>query len=265
MRARILFVLIVAAASLAATARAHSDEIYAAQNRAVLPAGFVHLSDVAPDIVQDMRYAGYHNFLGRPVKGYESGQCILTLDAARALKAVQEELNASGLGLMVYDCYRPTSAVRDFLNWSKNPQDQIAKGEFYPAVNKKDFVELGYVARQSSHSRGSAVDLTIVRFPFKPGETFSPGQELVPCTAPYGERFNDGSIDMGTGFDCMDERSHSLSDKITVIAQQNRMLLRQIMEKHGFAPYPYEWWHFALKNEPFPNSSFNFFVTDPRK
>jgi D-alanyl-D-alanine dipeptidase len=265
MRSGILFALILAVIVPARAALAYTDEAQAARNRSVLPSRFVHLSEVAPDIVQDIRYAGYHNFLGRPVAGYESAQCILTKDAAEALKAVQKELNASGLGLMVYDCYRPTRAVQDFMNWSRNPQDQIAKNEFYPTVDKKDFFELGYVAKKSSHSRGSTMDLTIVPFPFKPGETFSPGQALVPCTAPYEDRFRDGSVDMGTGFDCMDDRSHALSDKIPLIAQQNRMLLRHIMEKYGFVPYDAEWWHFTLKAEPFPNTSFDFTVTEPRK
>ena len=238
---------------------------HAAQEQTGLPAGFVFLRDVAPNIVQDIRYHGWHNFLGRPVKGYEAAECILTMDAAHALKAVQEELNASGLGLKVYDCYRPQRAVGDFVAWSKNPKDQAAKAEFYPNVDKKDFFELGYVAKKSGHSRGSTVDLTIVPWPHKTAETFSPGQSLMPCTAPYGERFVDGSIDMGTGFDCMDERSHSLADSVPLVARENRLRLRKIMEKHGFSPYEFEWWHFTLKNEPFPDTYFDFPVTSPKR
>lgn len=255
MRVKILFILIFLA----------FVPVLAAKDAPGLPHGFVYLREVAPDIIQDIRYNGWHNFLGRPVKGYEAAECILTSDAAKALKDVQEELAASGLGLKVYDCYRPQRAVDDFVAWSEKPQDQTAKAEFYPNVDKKDFFELGYVAKKSGHSRGSTVDLTIVPLPYKPGESFTPGQELKPCTAPYDTRFADGSLDMGTGFDCMDELSHSLSDNIPLVARQNRMLLRALMEKHGFAPYEYEWWHFTLKKEPFPNTAFDFPVTAPRQ
>lgn len=230
-----------------------------------LPARFVYLRDVAPDIVQDIRYAGWHNFLGRPVKGYDAPECVLTMEAAKALKAVQEELNASGLGLKVYDGYRPQRAVSDFAAWSKAVNDQIAKAEFYPAEDKKDFFDKGYVALKSGHSRGSTVDLTIVVWPPRPGESYTPGQELKPCTAPYDVRFNDGTLDMGTGFDCMDPKSAPLSNDVPLVARNNRLLLRALMEKHGFAPYEAEWWHFTLKKEPFPDTYFDFPVTAPAK
>ncbi|MFZ5428545.1 MAG: M15 family metallopeptidase [Thermodesulfobacteriota bacterium] len=232
---------------------------------AALPPGFAYLRQVAPDIVQEMRYHGWHNFLGRPVKGYEAPECVLTADAAKALKAVNDELNRSGFGLKVYDCYRPKRAVQDFVDWSAKTEDQAAKAEFYPNVDKKDFFELGYVAKKSGHSRGSTVDVTITVLPPRPGESYTPGQELVPCTAPYDVRFNDGSIDMGTGFDCMDVLSHPSSAGVPLVAQQNRMLLRNIMEKHGFVPYEQEWWHFTLKKEPFPDTYFDFPVTAPRE
>jgi len=228
-----------------------------------MPSGFAYLRDVAPDIVQEMRYHGWHNFMGRPVKGYEAPECVLAADAAKALKAANDELNRSGFGLKVYDCYRPKRAVQDFVDWSAKTEDQAAKAEFYPNVDKKDFFELGYVAKKSGHSRGSTVDVTIVVLPLRPGETYTPGQELVPCTAPYDVRFNDGSIDMGTGFDCMDVLSHPSSTEVPLVAQQNRMLLRKIMEKHGFVPYEQEWWHFTLKKEPFPDTYFDFPVTAP--
>jgi D-alanyl-D-alanine dipeptidase len=238
---------------------------HAAREFGVLPRGFAYLRETAPDIVQDMRYNGWHNFLGRPVKGYDAPECILSIDAAKALKNVQDELSASGLGLKVYDCYRPKQAVEDFWTWSQNPADQMAKAEFYPNVDKKNFFELGYVAKKSGHSRGSTVDLTIVSLPYRQAESFTPGQELVPCTAPFDKRFKDGSLDMGTGFDCMDERSHSLSADIPMVARENRMLLRKIMEKHGFTPYEQEWWHFTLKKEPFPDTYFDFPVTPARQ
>ena len=226
-----------------------------------LPARFAYLRDVAPEIVQDIRYAGWHNFLGRPVNGYDAAECVLTIEAAAALKAVQEELTASGLGLKVYDGYRPKRAVADFVAWSKAASDQIAKTEFYPDEDKKDFFEKGYVALKSGHSRGSTVDLAIIVLPQRAGETYTPGQELVPCTAPYDVRFNDGILDMGTGFDCMDPRSAPLSAEVPLVARHNRMLLRAIMEKHGFMPYEAEWWHFTLQKEPFPDTYFDFPVT----
>lgn len=226
-----------------------------------MPEGFVRLRDVAPGIIQDIRYFGPHNFLGRPVAGYEAPECILTREAADALKALSDEMAPQGYAVKVYDCYRPARAVADFVKWSEDTPDQAAKAEFYPNVNKKDFFELGYVAKRSGHSRGSTVDLSLVRLPAGPGEDYTPGQPLKPCTAPYGQRFDDGTVDMGTGFDCMDELSHSLSPNITGQARDNRLLLREAMIRHGFKPYEYEWWHFTLGGEPFPDSYFDFPVT----
>ena len=229
-----------------------------------LPQGFVALRDVDPTIVQDIRYHGSHNFLGRPVMGYGAPECILTVQAAQALKAVQQELAPMGLGLKVYDGYRPQRAVNDFVAWSKKPADQSTKAEFYPNVNKKDFFDLGYVAKKSGHSRGSTVDVTIIPLPAPAaaaGGAYTPGQPLAACTDAYGKRFDDGSIDMGTGFDCMDVLSHPGTDKVSSQARANRMLLRQLMDKHGFKPYEFEWWHFTLKNEPFPETFFDFPVS----
>ena len=127
-----------------------------------LPSGFVRLRDVAPTIRQDMRYYGSHNFIGRPIPGYLAPECILTAQAAQALAAVQADLATSNLSLVVYDCYRPQRAVQDFVTWGQNAADQRMKAEFYPRVDKADFVKLGYVADKSGHSRGSTVDLAIV-------------------------------------------------------------------------------------------------------
>lgn len=251
MRVRILLVLLVLLLVPA----------YAALDSESTPEGFVRLRDVAPDILQDIRYHGSHNFLGRPVDGYTDAECILTTQAAQALKAVNEELRQAGQGVLVFDCYRPQRAVTDFVQWSKKPADQATKAEFYPAVDKKDFFKLGYVAEKSGHSRGSTVDLTIIPLPAPKPEAYAPGQPLVNCTAAYGQRYRDGGIDMGTGFDCMDEKSHPLTGDVPAEAKANRLKLRALMEKHGFAPYDYEWWHFTLKNEPFPKTFFDFPVT----
>lgn len=225
-----------------------------------LPQGFVYLKDVAPTIQQEMRYVGYHNFVGRPIKGYVTPECILTTKTAQQLALVQNELKKSGLSLKVYDCYRPTMAVHDFMIWSKNPNQQEMKAEFYPRVNKKDVFQLGYVAEKSGHSRGSTMDLTIVKLPAASEPIYHPGQKLVSCFAPYSKRYRDNSIEMGTGFDCLDELAYPLNQTISPVAKKNRMLLRNIMMKYGFVPYEKEWWHFTLQNEAYPNTYFNFLV-----
>lgn len=222
-----------------------------------LPPGFVYLSDVAPSIVQDIRYAGYHNFLGRPVRGYDAPQCVLTKQAARALAGVQGELEQKGLTLRVYDCYRPQRAVDDFIGWSKSVADQRMKAEFYPRVDKALFLAQGYVAAKSGHSRGSTVDLTIERLPVRPPQPYRSGNPLRSCIAPFVGRCHDGSLDMGTGFDCMDRLSHTDADA-GAVAESHRALLRGLMEKYGFKPYTQEWWHYTLRWEPFPKTYFDF-------
>ena len=229
-------------------------------NAANLPNNFVYLHDIDPTITQEIRYAGYHNFIGRPVTGYQAAECILTKPAAVALAKIQQELNKKALGLKVYDCYRPQMAVDDFIVWSSLSKQQQMKAEFYPRVNKKQFFELGYVAAQSGHTRGSTVDLTIIPYPATPQAKYISGQKLVACFMPYYQRFQDNSIDMGTGFDCMDELAHVFNKSITKTAYENRMLLRKIMQKYGFVPYNEEWWHFTLDNESFPNTYFNFAI-----
>lgn len=229
--------------------------------QAHLPNDFVDLHTVAPQIKYSIRYAGYHNFIGRPVTGYLAPRCLLTKPAALALAKVENRLLQFSLSLMVYDCYRPKQAVDDFIAWSKNPKDQRMKLEFYPRVNKKDLFQLGYVAAQSSHSRGSTVDLTIIPISEFKGDTYKHDQKLVACHAPYVERFQDGSIDMGTGYDCMDVFSHPANTEINKMAHLNRQLLQKIMTQNGFQPYDKEWWHFTLKNEPFPDTYFNFPIT----
>jgi len=225
-----------------------------------LPADFVYLHDIDPSIIQELRYAGYHNFLGRPVKGYEHHAmgCILTKQAAQALKQVQAELKQHSLSLKVYDCYRPQMAVDDFISWSKQVKEQQMKTEFYPRVNKADVFKLGYVAEKSGHSRGSTMDLTIVALPVPVQESYHPGQKLYPCYAPYYRRFRDNSVNMGSGYDCLDEVAHVDYQAISAQAHINRELLNHVMVGQGFVPVPEEWWHFTLKDEPYPQTYFNF-------
>ncbi len=227
-----------------------------------VPTGFVYLHDVDPTILQDIRYHTYHNFVGRPISGYEVAQCILTKQAAVALAHVQDELRKSNLSLKVFDCYRPQMAVDDFIAWSKQADQQQAKAEFYPRVNKADFFRLGYVAAKSGHTRGSTVDLTIVPIPTMQSAVYQRGQKLVSCYAPYLQRFFDSGIDMGTGFDCMDPLSHSDNTQVGLVPYQNRLLLHNIMVKYGFMPLAEEWWHFTLRDEPYKNTYFNFPIVD---
>ena len=223
-----------------------------------LPQGFVYLKEVDPTIVQELRYAGYHNFIGRPIKGYAAATCILTRPAAEALKAVQTELRKSSLSLKVYDCYRPQRAVNDFMAWSKDPSELQMKGEFYPRVNKADVFVLGYIAEKSGHTRGSTMDLTIVPLPLRKEASYEVGQPLVSCYAPYHKRFHDNTLSMGTGYDCLDETAHVDFEALSSLVHYNRLVLSGAMQRQGFVPYPKEWWHFTLKNEPYPATYFNF-------
>ncbi len=224
-----------------------------------MPQGFVYLSDVDSSIIQEMRYAGDHNFIGAPVLGYEAPECILTYKAAKQLKKIQKKIKPLGYTLKVYECYRPQEAVNFFITWSKNSNDKM-KAEFYPRVNKKDVFKLGYVAAKSGHTRGSTVDLTIVKLPVKKQEKYDPKSPLVACYAPLNKRFKDNSIDMGTGYDCLDEISHPDNADISFQAYSNRMFLRYWMYHYGFYASWTEWWHFTLKDEPYPDTYFNFAV-----
>lgn len=221
-----------------------------------LPPFFTYLKAVDDTILQEMRYFGRHNFLGRPVKGYEAAECILTKRAALALHSVQKRLLKRGLSLKVYDCYRPQRAVDDFVTWSKN-NDKKAKPEFYPTLRKGRLFALGYIARRSGHSRGSTVDLTIVPLPADKQPNYSPDRQ-VACFADAEARFADNSLDFGTGYDCFHELSHTKNPRIGEIARRNRALLVTEMKRVGFDNYSKEWWHFTLKNEPYKKRHFDF-------
>lgn len=247
-------IALAAAMALASTAMAQETA----------PAGFVWLRGVDPTIEQEIRYYGSHNFLGRPVSGYAAPECILTREAAEALAAAQKELAGSRLSLRVYDCYRPQRAVDDFVRWSDDVADQKMKAGFYPRVDKARFFDLGYVAKKSGHTRGSTVDVTIVPSGHAAQRPYIAGEPLVDCALPANERFPDTSLDFGTEFDCMDEKSHHGRTDVPAVAQMNRLMLKDLMERHGFAPYPEEWWHYTLREEPFPHTYFDFPVTSPQ-
>lgn len=224
-----------------------------------LPDGFVHLKDIDATILQDMRYASHHNFIGRPLIGYRAAECVLTLPTAKTLAIIQKELRQEALSLKVYDCYRPQMTVDAFKKWRVTPQQDM-RDEFYPRVPKKYFFQKGYISGKSGHSRGSTVDLTIVPIPTSAQEKYHPGQKLIPCIADHAERFHDNSLDMGTGYDCFDELAHPYNKDIPIAAQHNRMLLRNLMFKHGFKGILTEWWHFTLIDEPYPKAYFNFVI-----
>jgi D-alanyl-D-alanine dipeptidase len=233
-----------------------------AATAADLPAGFVYLADVAPTIRQDIRYAASHNFTGRPVAGYQAGECILTARAAGALQQVQTELARRDLSLIVWDCYRPARAVRDFVNWTRSRQPSM-KAEFFPRTDKDRLFALGYLSPRSAHSRGSTVDLGLVPAGLPAPPRFDAASPLAPCTAPKGVRFDDGTVDLGTGYDCLDPLASTNNPGVSKDAHDNRVLLKDIMQKHGFKAYLREWWHFELIDAPFKGRSFDFPVAAP--
>ena len=211
---------------------------------AVLPAAagerspdFVDASELVPGLVVEMRYAGEHNFVGARIDGYKRRLCLLTRPAAMALAEVQRDLAEQGLGLKVFDCYRPSRAVAHFVRWAQDLADERRKAEFYPDVDKRDLFRDGYIAARSSHSRGSTVDITLVR-----REGDNPASE----------------IDMGTPFDMFSPRSATAHKGVSAGAQAMRAKLLAAMTRRGFKPYDKEWWHYTLGGEPFPETYFDF-------
>lgn len=200
----------------------------------VLPVGFTYLDDVIPDAYYEIRYYGDYNFVGQQVDGYQTHRTVLTEPAAEALLQVHQALLKKGLGLKIYDAYRPQRAVAHFVRWARDLDDTRMKEFFYPDVDKANLFELGYIAEKSGHSRGSTVDLTVIRL--------DTGEEL----------------DMGSGFDFFGPISHHDTTLINEQQQQNRRLLRDLMEQYGFNAYAEEWWHYTLKEEPYPDQYFDF-------
>ena len=198
--------------------------------------GFVYVDDIIPDVVVELRYHSHDNFLGRPVNGYLSSRCIMTREAAEALGRVQLDLKRFGLGVKIFDAYRPGRAVDCFVRWARDFSDTKMKAHYYPHVAKKDLFKEGYIALESSHSRGSTVDLTIVA---------------------RGRGGNFKELDMGSGFDFFGPVSWPSDLSVTPVQRAHRMLLQKVMVEHGFVHYQKEWWHFTLKNEPFPNTYFD--------
>ncbi len=203
------------------------------------PSCFVRLSEVAPDMVLDMRYYGDNNFMNTPADGYTKPEAILSVAAAQALQKVQAELMQQGLGIKIFDAYRPQCAVNHFLRWTQLPEDAAVTARFHPGLSKAQLFELGYLVARSSHTRGSTVDMTLVAW--EQGEAIE--------------------LDMGTEFDFFGEASAVSYSRISPEQRANRLLLRYVMERQHFVGFEMEWWHFTLRNEPYPNQYFNFSVT----
>ncbi len=201
------------------------------------PSGFVLLSDQIPGIIQEIRYFSTYNFVGERIDGYEEPCAILTKEAARALKAVSSELMVRGYRLKIFDAYRPVCAVRHFILWGIEDQDTRMKPYFYPGLEKQELFAKGYIAKLSSHSRGSTVDLTLL--------DMHTGKEL----------------DMGSPFDFFGEISHPDHRGVTEEQFENRMILQRAMVRNGFKPIDCEWWHFTLCGEPYPETYFEFPVS----
>lgn len=217
------------------------------------PPNMIYLRTLAPEIKQDIRYAGIHNFTGRNIVGYQAAECVMPTPVAEALVRVQAALQPQGYGLKVFDCYRPVRSVGDFKRFALAPGDPT-KTEFYPRIDKKDFWHLGYVADKSSHSKGVAVDLTLTSSDALPAAVWTAQTPQVDCAAPYGQRFRDGGVDMGTGFDCFDPRAHTLDPQISSLARINRQRLVDAVAKEGFSNYAGEWWHFSYTKLPQANA-----------
>ena len=225
-----------------------------------MPDNFVDIQKVIPDVVMDIRYYSPHNFVGEKVDGYLAPKCFLTKEAAEALSKVQKDLEPYSLSLKIYDCYRPQRAVNHFVRWAKEIENTKTMKEFYPTIDKRNLFKDGYIAEKSGHSRGSTLDLTILPSPAPGQADYIAGQKLSECYLPAEKRFADNSLDMGTGFDCFHELSHTANANIGQQQKINRLLLKSIMEKHGFKNYDMEWWHYTLKNEPYPDTYFDFVI-----
>ena len=198
---------------------------------------FVLLAEEVPDAILEIRYYSTYNFVGERIDGYEEPCALLTKDAAKALKEVSDDVMEKGYRLKIFDAYRPQMAVNHFVRWAEDLEDTKMKSYFYPELDKSVLFDQGYIAEKSGHSRGSTVDLTL--FDMK----------------------TEKEVDMGGTFDYFGDLSHP--DYAKTLTQEqiaNRKILRDAMMRHGFKPLDTEWWHFTLKDEPFPDTYFKFTV-----
>ena len=203
---------------------------------AQIPAEFIDVRQVVRGVTIDLRYFSRNNFVGEFIDGYEEANMLMTRETAAALIPVENQLRAMGLGLKIFDAYRPQQAVDHFVRWAEDLDDTRMKYRYYPNVDKANLFSDGYIAARSGHSRGSTVDLTII------------------------DRATGDELDMGTPWDFFDLRSWPSSTEVSATQRANRMLLRTLIIEAGFRPLETEWWHFTLENEPFPDTYFNFVI-----
>ena len=195
---------------------------------------FVVLTDVVPDVILEIRYYSTYNFVGERIDGYKAPLALCTRNAAEALAVAADTLRKQGFRLKIFDAYRPQSAVDHFVRWARNPADTAMKRFFYPDMKKNQIMPLSYLASHSGHSRGSTFDLTLF------------------------DEVTGLDVDMGGPFDFFGPLSHPDFHGITTTQFANRMILRKAMIFAGFRPLHTEWWHFTLRDEPFPNTYFRF-------
>lgn len=230
----LLWALWLPASAQTAPPLASSSEVKVSAANTLEQANLVDVAGLIPDARMDIRYASAHNFVGRPIAGYQTPKCYLLAPVAAALKHVADDLRAQQLRLRLFDCYRPVRAVRDFVAWSRDLSDQTTKPEFYPRLQKSQLLD-GYIAETSGHSRGATVDLSL--------DDCSQGK----CQP----------LDMGTAFDLFDTLANTDDPRISTQQRDNRQRLLQAMKKHGFTNYPLEWWHYTFKPEPTPHTAYD--------
>jgi D-alanyl-D-alanine dipeptidase len=228
-----------------------------------LPGGFAFLSEIDATIIQDIRYAGPNNFMGRRLAGYGAAECVVKRDVGLALKRVQQELAPQNLSLKMLDCYRPARAVHEMVVWAQNGRETPAERRYNPAFSKADLFRLGYIAEHSGHSTGAAIDLTLVDLTAENSARFYPGKAYADCTAPTRSRAPEASVDMGTGYDCSDLKAHTAACSITPGQRRWRNLLVAAMTRKGFVNYSKEWWHFSLPGSGGP--AYDFPITQRAK
>ncbi|MBO6523863.1 MAG: M15 family metallopeptidase [Balneolaceae bacterium] len=213
---------------------------------------FVNIKNISESIITEIRYASSFNFVGVKVDGYKAPKCLLTKSAAEALVRVQTKLESESYSLKIFDCYRPQQAVNHFVKWASSDKAHFTKAVYFPRVPVNKLFELGYIAERSGHSRGSTVDLTIVRLPYQKPEQFN-----YACIDPEGYKFRGSELNMGTAYDCFDELSHTINNDVEEEVLENRKMLLKAMQEEGFVNYSKEWWHFTYKPEEFPDTYFD--------
>lgn len=226
-------------------------------NKSKIPEAFIYLDQINPNIISNLRYLTKENFMNQKVAGYEANRVIMTYKTAVALNEAWKELYAKGFNIVIYDAFRPIRAVENFVTWATDKNaNKISKVSYFPYIDHNKLFDEGYIANRSGHSRGSTIDLSLIELGkslkniIRKNCTLSDGRQIL--------LLDDNTIDMGSSFDLFDKASNTLSNLVSETAHKNRLFLKEIMEKNGFVNYELEWWHFTLKDEPFPETYFDF-------